>query len=62
MPNHEAMLWSLLLRLGVVATVHVDAALHRAHLRASVGDAPPIVEIIHRHAITAADAPFCASQ
>ena len=55
-PNHEAMLWSLLLRLGVVSTEHVDAAPHRAHLRASVGDAPPIVEIIHRHAITAADA------
>lgn len=53
--NHEALLWLLLDRVGVVPRGAIDLAPHRAHLRRAVGDAPSIVEITHRHAITPAD-------
>lgn len=53
--NHEALLWLLLDRVGVTPRGAIDLAPHRAHLRRTVGDAPPIVEITHRHAITPAD-------
>lgn len=53
--NHEALLWLLLDRVGFVPAGAVDLAPHRAHLRRTVGDAPPIVEITRRHAITPAD-------
>lgn len=53
--NHEALLWLLLDRVGVVPRGAIDLGPHRAHLRRAVGDAPPIVEITCRHAITPAD-------
>ena len=49
--NHEAVLWILLARLGMVPAGFVDLAPYRARLRESVGEAPTIVEIIERHAI-----------
>lgn len=54
--NHEAVLWLTLEHLRLLRPGQVDTAPHRAHLRASAAGAPPIVEIVHRHAITAADA------
>jgi hypothetical protein len=54
--NHEALLWLLLVRTGLVPAARVDPAPHRAHLARATGAAPPIVEITHRHAIVAADA------
>lgn len=53
--NHEAVLWSLLVRLGIVDGRDVDLAPHRARLAQAGRGAPPIVEIVARHAITAAD-------
>lgn len=53
--NHEALLWLVLGHLGMVDAADVDAPRHRAHLRKSTAGTPPIVEITHRHAITAAD-------
>ncbi len=53
--NHEALLWLLLARVGLVSPGAFDLAPHRAHLRRAVGDAPPIVEITRRHAIAPAD-------
>ena len=53
--NHEAMLWLLLERVGVLRAGHVDLAGHRAHLARTTAGVPPIVEIVHRHAITVAD-------
>ncbi|MCK5941336.1 MAG: succinylglutamate desuccinylase/aspartoacylase family protein [Planctomycetes bacterium] len=50
--NHEAVLWGLLVRLGMLPDGFVDLGPHRQRLRTAVGDAPPIVEIVHRHAIT----------
>jgi len=49
--NHEAVLWGLLVKLGMLAEDFVDLAPHRERLRRAVGDAPPIVEITHRHEI-----------
>jgi predicted deacylase len=54
--NHEAVLWLLLARLGMVASDRVDPARHAAHLARATAGVPPIVEIVRRHAITAADA------
>jgi Succinylglutamate desuccinylase / Aspartoacylase family len=54
--NHEALLWLLLLRIGLVPAERVDPAPHRAQVARAVGNAPPIVEITYRHVITAADA------
>lgn len=54
--NHEALLWLLLLRIGVVPAARVDPAPYRAQVARAVGNTPPIVEITHRHVITAADA------
>lgn len=53
--NHEAVLWVLLMRLGMLPEGYVDLAAHRERLRAAVGAAPPIVEIVHRQAIQAVD-------
>lgn len=54
--NHETVLWLLLRHLGIVRENVVDLAQHRARLRQAVGDAPPIVEIVHRHVIRDGDA------
>ncbi len=53
--NHEAMLWILLVRLGLLRADAIDLAPHRAHLQQTTAGVPKIVEIVHRHAITAAD-------
>lgn len=53
--NHEAVLWLVLGHLGMVGEPVVQAERHRAHLRRATAGAPPIVEIAHRHVITAAD-------
>ena len=54
--NHEAVLWLLLARLGIVRAGQVDLEPHRAHLHRASAGVPPIVEIVRRHAITAEDA------
>ena len=53
--NHEAVLWGLLTQLGILDEGFVDLASHRECLRAAVGDAPSIVEIVYRHNISAED-------
>lgn len=53
--NHEAMLWILLVRLGLLRADTIDLSPHRAHLQRTTAGVPKIVEIVHRHAITAAD-------
>lgn len=53
--NHEAMLWLLLQRVGLLRPGQVDLAPHRAHLARTTGGVPGIVEIVHRHAIVPAD-------
>lgn len=53
--NHEAVLWLLLDYLRLLPKGRVDVLRHRQHLRQATMGAPPIVEIVHRHAITAAD-------
>lgn len=53
--NHEAILWLVLGHLRMVDARLVDADRHRAHLRRATATVPAIVEITHRHAITAAD-------
>lgn len=54
--NHEALLWVTLVHLGIVPAEAVDLAPHRERLRAAAAGVPGIVEIVRRHAITAADA------
>tara|TARA_R110002072_G_scaffold228234_3_gene385042 strand:+ start:12893 stop:14077 length:1185 start_codon:yes stop_codon:yes gene_type:complete len=54
--NHEAVLWGLLVRLGMLPEGFVDLAPHRERLRQAVGTAPPVVEILHRHVIAPDDA------
>ena len=53
--NLEAVLWGLLVRLGIVPEDRVDLEAHRRRLRRAVGDAPAIVEIVHRQVIAPAD-------
>ncbi len=53
--NLEAVLWLLLVRLGMVLPEAVDTEGYRARLRAAVGGAPAIVEIVHRQVIAAQD-------
>jgi succinylglutamate desuccinylase len=53
--NHEAVLWLLLARLGLVRGDQADLAPHREQLRRASGGTPPIVEIVRRHAITPED-------
>ena len=53
--NHEAVLWSLLVRLGMLPEGFVDLGPHRERLRQAIGSAPPIVEIVHRHVIASDD-------
>ncbi|MBL8755814.1 MAG: succinylglutamate desuccinylase/aspartoacylase family protein [Planctomycetes bacterium] len=53
--NHEAVLWLVLGHLGMVGEPLLQRDLHRGHLRRATAGVPPIVEIAHRHAITAAD-------
>ena len=50
-----AVLWSLLVRLGMLPATAVDLAPHRAQLLRAIGDAPAIVEITHRQLIAAED-------
>ena len=56
--NHEAVLWGLLVRLGMLPEDFLDLEPHRQRLRAAVGAAPPIVEIVHRQVIAVEDQ-FC---
>lgn len=49
--NHEAVLWGLLMRLGILPEGYIDLAPHRERLRRAAGGAPPIIEIVHRHVI-----------
>lgn len=51
--NHEALLWLVLGHLGMVDDAHVQTDRRRAHLSRATAGVPPIVEIVHRHAITA---------
>lgn len=53
--NHEAVLWQLLVHLGMLPEDFVDLTPHRARLREAVGSAPQIVEIVHRHVIAPDD-------
>lgn len=53
--NHEAVLWGLLTRLGIVPEGFVDLAPHKERLQKAAGAAPAIVEIIHREEITPED-------
>ena len=53
--NHEALLWLLLAELGMLADDQLDVAPFRRHLEQVTRSLPPVVEIVHRHAITAAD-------
>lgn len=53
--NHEAVLWRMLERLRMLPTGGVDLLPHREQLQRAAGGAPPIVEIVLRHAITATD-------
>lgn len=54
--NHEAVLWRVLRHLGMTPPGAVDLDAHTARLEAACKGAPAIVEIVRRHAITAADA------
>jgi succinylglutamate desuccinylase len=54
--NLQAVLWLLLVRLGLLRPGSVDLAPHRAQLRAAAAGADPMVEIVHRHAIAPDDA------
>lgn len=54
--NHEAVLWLLLESLGMLKKGQVDVAPFRAHIEKATKAKPKVVEIVHRHAITAADA------
>jgi succinylglutamate desuccinylase len=53
--NHEAVLWLVLDYLGLLPAGTIDRRRHEQHLRRTTAGVPPIVEIVHRHAITAAD-------
>lgn len=53
--NHEALLWLLLTRVGIVPPGIVDTAAYRRHLARAGSGVPPIVEIVRRHAITPED-------
>jgi succinylglutamate desuccinylase len=53
--NHEALLWVLLERLGILRPGQIDTAPFRAHIaRVTVG-LPSAVEIVRRHVIAAED-------
>ncbi|MEO6594597.1 MAG: succinylglutamate desuccinylase/aspartoacylase family protein [Planctomycetota bacterium] len=52
--NHEAVLWLVLEHLRMLRAV--DTSRYRERLRLARASVPPIVEIVQRHAITAADA------
>ncbi|MGE3172804.1 MAG: succinylglutamate desuccinylase/aspartoacylase family protein [Planctomycetota bacterium] len=59
--NHEAVLWVLLERLGMLQpgqlpAGQVDLARHRAHVERVTRDQPAVVEIVERHAIQPVDA------
>lgn len=53
--NHEAVLWLMLLQLGLLRATDVDATAAYAQLARASQGVPRIVEIVHRHAITPAD-------
>lgn len=53
--NHEAVLWGLLTRLGILSPDFVDLAPHRERLERAIGSAPSIVEIVHREVISPED-------
>lgn len=53
--NHAAAVWLLLERLRMLDVSPSDLAPHRAQLQQATAGLPRIVEIIHRHSITAAD-------
>src|SRR5262249_27731037 len=53
--NHEALLWLLLERLGILRPGQVDTAPFRAQIARVTSGLPRAVEIVSRHAITAED-------
>lgn len=53
--HHAAALWELLVGVGMLPASAVDLAAHRARLARAVGDAPPVVEITERRAISPQD-------
>ncbi|MBX3464844.1 MAG: succinylglutamate desuccinylase/aspartoacylase family protein [Planctomycetes bacterium] len=53
--NHAAVLWCMLARLRMLPVGSIDLAPYREQLRQAGGGAPPIVEIVLRHAITPED-------
>lgn len=53
--NHEAVLWGVLVELGMLPADFVDLGPHRQRVRDAVGAAPAIVEIIYRHVISLED-------
>jgi len=53
--NHEAVLWGLLNRLGILPEGFMDLTPHRERLVRAVGAAPAIVEIVHREVISPED-------
>ena len=53
--NHEAVLWLLLESLGMLRSAQFDVAPFRAHIKKVTEGQPKVVEIVHRHAITAGD-------
>lgn len=53
--NLAAVVWLTLAQVGALRAAAVDLAPHRQRIAAAVGDAPRIVEIIHRQAIAAGD-------
>ncbi len=53
--NHEALLWILLDHLGIVPPGTIDLSPHRAQIARVTQGVPGVVEIVHRHAITAED-------
>ena len=53
--NHEAVLWILLERLGILEPGQVDLQPHRAQIAKVTKGQPKVVEIVHRQAISPAD-------
>jgi succinylglutamate desuccinylase len=53
--NHEALLWLLLERLGILRPGQIDTAPFRAQIARVTSGLPRAVEIVSRHVITAED-------
>lgn len=53
--NHEAVLWLLLDRLGMLPEGSVDLQAHRQQIATVTAGVPKVVEIVQRHAIAPSD-------